>query len=141
MPIWGIQAVQPPLGTPINWSNPITQGLAWVAPINEGTGNANGYMGNGAFAPVLTGTPSWVSGPQGLGLSCSNTAYNSYGNGSALGLPNPGSTPFSTLWYGSVTSVTTRTDVFGQWLSAYYGFLISANVFANGKFSLYASSS
>jgi len=73
-------AQKPPLGTQIDWSNPLAGGLDWFAPFNEG--------GGGKVADIVahtslafSGSPSWSAGGSsvmgsGLLLTATNSGVN-----------------------------------------------------------------
>jgi len=72
---------KPPLGTPLDWSNPLNKGTVLALPMNEGHGDVvrdlsmygnHGKMSNFAFpATVASG---WNPGQTGIGLNFDETA-------------------------------------------------------------------
>ena len=69
---------KPPIGTPIDWSSPLAEGLVWHAPLWEGTGptvyDVIGGTGGGANL-AITGGATWSPGAT-MGLSCAGTSGN-----------------------------------------------------------------
>src|SRR5208282_3374232 len=137
--ILGGWTTKPPAGTPINWLNPITRGLSWYAPINEGAGPVCGYDAGGRqFVPTVTGTPVWVSSPQGMGIQLSASNWYSWAANTTTELANPNNVPLSALYFGSAASATTRTDCFGQWTTG-SSWILTFNQTTAGKISLVGS--
>ena len=55
---------KPPIGTPIDWSNPLTRGLVGVWAFNEGSGNSLCNIVDGTRATIGGTGAQWV--PEGL---------------------------------------------------------------------------
>jgi hypothetical protein len=82
--IWG--RTKPPLGTPLNWGNPLSRGLVDYLAFLEGSGFPSdsvpggkvvGVLGTG---PLIWGTTSHGMGPSSRGESNGNPYYYTAGN-------------------------------------------------------------
>jgi len=91
-----VRTTQPPVGTPIDWSNPITKGLRWVTLPGENfgkeivSGNVPSVTGTGLSFGVNKGGPCLI--PDG-----SNTGYLNYSGAQGNSKIPAGSTECSVL--------------------------------------------
>lgn len=101
-----ICSVQPPLGTPLNRSNPLSKGLVGCWLLNESGGrkafNSSGYgIMNGAIEGL--GTIEYRKTARGIALYSDGTSFNAINCGQSL--PTQLSTPLSiSCWFSTTTS-------------------------------------
>jgi hypothetical protein len=100
IPIKRSRTSKPPIGTPIDWSNPLTAGLAGAWAFNEGTG-ATAFSPTGNNASFLL--PVWDTN----GLFFSRVAGN---YGTATATPNSEYTVFSIQTHDGASSIRSMVD-------------------------------
>jgi len=64
---------KPPIGTPIDWGNSLSQGLYALYPLWEGGGKAASDVVNGLVATILSNA-AWSPGSYSVGLNCPSNA-------------------------------------------------------------------
>jgi hypothetical protein len=80
VPIYIPRTTRPPLGTPIDWSNPLAEGLVGLYPFNE-TGGAKLFDGNnGQSSGTITAGTASVWSPSGYQFDGSSAAKIDCGN-------------------------------------------------------------
>ena len=100
---------KPPLGSAINWSNPLASGLVLCVPFNENSGTAHDLAGGLVLSPTPAAAPSWTASPDGASAKIAAASSNYFTSGSCPDTGLLGALSF--LWRGSIASVGAYRDI------------------------------
>ena len=118
---------KPPLGTGVDWSNPLAQGLYYALPMAEGSALPQEIV-QGATV-TKTGSPTWTNDP-GINFGAVTNYY-------ALPAWNPTTITLLVMVYGGATGATQLTWWSRQFTTSLVPWMLSGNIATTGGMAAY----